>query len=128
MCARVKLQLKERAEECALDAARMTLQCGSAIVRLTQAEYRLMKHLFHSASRWSSSEEMTKALQPAGRSPDLVRVLIHSVRRKLGVERWRLRHERQLGYRFEVAIRRWRRVACFRMRQPGARAKPFGRS
>ncbi len=100
LLARVEMRLKREPEEITLDSGALTLRCGAVHARLTRTEYHIMRSLLNEPSRWSTHEQIAKASLGRARSQNLLRVHIHSIRRKLKSEAWRLLSDRNLGYRF----------------------------
>jgi two-component system response regulator AdeR len=103
LLARVETRMQPTPTEIALDGVTLMFRCGGVRVRLTPSEFRVVHHLLEDPLRWSTTEEITiAALRPAGSSKSLLRGIVHSLRRKLQTEAWRLLYERTRGYRFNV--------------------------
>jgi DNA-binding response OmpR family regulator len=86
-----------------VDAARLTIRCNRVLMRLTPGEFRLFKQLLDAPDQWISSKALIQAHSGkarAGATP--VSGRIHSIRKKLQHEAWRLRSHRTLGYLFET--------------------------
>ena len=107
LLARVETRMPRSSSRIALDPVALILHCGDLRARLTPSEFRVVRHLLADSSRWSTTDEITiEALRPSGSSKNLLRGIVHSIRRKLQHEAWRVAHDRQRGYRFDVSASR----------------------
>jgi DNA-binding response OmpR family regulator len=74
-----------RAGPVTLDAAEHTITCNGRPLQLTVMEFRLLRYLLSHAGRVVPTEELQRRVWGAatGGGPELVRVTIHRLRRKL---------------------------------------------